>query len=322
MDSSLNSPLPQPPSPPSPIFPVPIPQVKIGQKQISSSYTPILQTNKEMTVVDTQNSLTSQPIGSPQDLKLNALNTIREISKGALQQDLKSLQKILKQNKAIQLDKLNAITNKLNTGNLQQAKTQLIKLKQELTSIQNSFVLPNPTLSQDPRMEKFRNMIKMGIPQGAVKNKMTIQGLDPSLLDKKSSLQKSVSIPVSSSVLSLPPRNFLQGIKSAPTLKGIKTPQIIKKSLQQLPKPSTGRLDLSGIGSIKLRPATQIKLPTVTQAKKPSVGIDISQIGKIKLKPRQVINTSSQSLAPNTFSQTITNSAPKFTLKTTGKNLW
>ena len=324
MDSSFNSPLPQPPSPPSPIFPVPIPQVKIGQKQISSVYTPILETNKEMTVVDTPNSsssLTSQPIGSPQDLKLNALNTIREISKGALQQDLKSLEKILKQNKAIQLDKLNAITNKLNTGNLQQAKTQLKKLKQELTSIQNSFVLPNPTLSQDPRMEKFRNMIKMGIPQGAVKNKMTIQGLDPSLLDKKSSLQKSVSVPVSSSVLSLPPRNFLQGIKSASPLKKVKTQQIIKKPLQQLPKPSTGRLDLSGIGSVKLR-HTQIKLPTVTQAKKPSVGIDLSQIGKIKLKPRQVINTSSQSSAPNTFSQTITNSAPKFTLKTTGKKLW
>jgi len=329
MDSSLNSPLPQPPSPPSPIFPVPIPQVKIGQKQISTVVDPLLQTNKQAGVVDSLQInaptafTTSQSLDlftpSPQDLKLNALNTIREISKGALQQDLKSLQKILKQNKAIQLNRLNAITNKLNTGNLQQAKTQLKKLKQELTSIQNSFVLPNPTLSQDPRMEKFRNMIKMGIPQGAVKNKMTIQGLDPSLLDKKSSLQKSVSVPVSSSVLSLPPRNFLQGIKSAPTLKGIKTPQIIKKPLQQLPKPSTGRLDLSGIGSIKLRP-TQIKLPTVTQAKKPSVGIDISQIGKIKLKPRQVINTSSQSSAP--VSQTITNSAPKFTLKTTGKKLW
>lgn len=316
MDSSLNFPIPQPPSPPSPIFPVPIPQVKIGQ-QASSAYNPILQAP----VVETpspSSSLTSQPIGSPQDLKLNALNTIREISKGVLQQDLKSLQRVLKQNKAIQLDKLNEITQKLNTGNLQQAKNQLKKLKQELTSIQNSFVLPIPTVTQDPRMEKFRNMIKMGIPQGAVKNKMTIQGLNPSLLDNKSSFQSSQSVPVSSSVLSLPPRNFLQGIKSASPLKKVK--QIIKKPLQQLPKPSTGKLDLSGIGSIKLKSTTQRKLPTVTQTKKPSVGIDLSQIGKIKLKPRQVINTSSQSSAP--VLQTITNSAPKLTLKTTGKKLW
>jgi hypothetical protein len=325
MDSSLNSPLPQPPSPPSPIFPVPIPQVKIGQKQISTVMDPLLQINKQVGVVDSLQInaptafTTSQSIDlftpSPQDLKLNALNTIREISKGALQQDLKSLQKVLKQNKAIQLDKLNAIKNKLNTGNLQQAKTQLKKLKQELTSIQNSLELPNPisnpTLSQDPRMEKFPNMILKGVPQGAVKNKMTLQ--DPSLLDKKSSFQSSVSVPVSSSLLSLPPRNFLQGIKSGSPLKKVK---ILTKPQQSI-KPTTGKLDLSGIGNINLRPATQIKLPNV---KKPSVGIDLSQIGKIKLKPRQVINTSSQSSAP--ASQTITNSAPKFTLKTTGKKLW
>lgn len=321
MDSSLNSPLPQPPSPPSPIFPVPIPQVKIGQNQISTEMDPLLQTNKQAGIVDSLqiNSptefTTSQSIDlitpSPQDLKLNALNTIREISKGALQQDLKSLQKVLKQNKAIQLDKLNAITNKLNTGNLQQAKTQLKKLKQELTSIQNSFKLFNPisisTVTQDPRLEKFRNMILKGVPQGAVINKMTLQGLDPSLLDKKSSFQSKTSVPVSSSLLSLPPRNFLQGIKSGSTLK--KTP-ILKKP--QSIKHTSNKLDLSGIGSIELRPATQIKLPIV---KKPSVGIDLSQIGKIKLKPRQTKN-SPHKIA----SQTITNYASN--LKTTGKKLW
>jgi hypothetical protein len=40
------------------------------------------------------------------------------------------------------------------------------------------------TLAEDPAFATFFKMVRMGVPKGAVMNKMTAAGLDPSYIDK------------------------------------------------------------------------------------------------------------------------------------------
>ncbi|XP_067123038.1 WASH complex subunit 3 [Centruroides vittatus] len=42
---------------------------------------------------------------------------------------------------------------------------------------------PKMTISQDPRYSKYFKMINLGIPVGAVKQKMITEGVDPNILD-------------------------------------------------------------------------------------------------------------------------------------------
>ncbi|XP_023210420.1 WASH complex subunit 3-like [Centruroides sculpturatus] len=42
---------------------------------------------------------------------------------------------------------------------------------------------PKMTISQDPRYSKYFKMINLGVPVGAVKQKMITEGVDPNILD-------------------------------------------------------------------------------------------------------------------------------------------
>ncbi|XP_032223494.1 WASH complex subunit 3 isoform X2 [Nematostella vectensis] len=47
---------------------------------------------------------------------------------------------------------------------------------------------PAMTVSQDPRYAKYFQMVKVGVPPGALRGKMVAEGLDPNLLDNPDAL--------------------------------------------------------------------------------------------------------------------------------------
>ncbi|EDO49906.1 predicted protein [Nematostella vectensis] len=47
---------------------------------------------------------------------------------------------------------------------------------------------PTMTVSQDPRYAKYFQMVKVGVPPGALRGKMVAEGLDPNLLDNPDAL--------------------------------------------------------------------------------------------------------------------------------------
>lgn len=75
-----------------------------------------------------------------------------------------------------------------------------------------------PTASLDPRFEKFEKMKKSGIPEGAIRQKMSLDGLSPSDIDNFFSAAVASPSPSSSSLSSSPPSSappLLSNIKFA-----------------------------------------------------------------------------------------------------------
>lgn len=56
----------------------------------------------------------------------------------------------------------------------------------EQTEIETELEKPKMTVSQDPRYSKYFKMINLGVPVGAVKQKMITEGVDPNILDDPS----------------------------------------------------------------------------------------------------------------------------------------
>lgn len=64
------------------------------------------------------------------------------------------------------------------------------KVPESLPEVETQEVV-SPNKVPDPKLAKFLQMLRVGVPVGAVRQKMKAEGVDPSLLDDPSSIEQS-----------------------------------------------------------------------------------------------------------------------------------
>jgi len=104
------------------------------------------------------------------------------------------------------------------------AERELAELKRQLAS---SAPVPVAAPSNNPAVEKFKKMLKMGIPRTAVEQKMRMEGLEPSMLNGSAAAPATVSNAPSVPLRPAgnPMAGLLAGITGGPKLKKTNGPQ-------------------------------------------------------------------------------------------------